>query len=193
MSKGYISLDPTCNKIYIACYVVFNESLFPFAQSPFSTNPNTPFTTTVSLWFPNSTSGSSSDNDSSPSASIPLSTSDFGPSSSSLDFTTSLLPSLLHTSTPIPMVPPPPPSSLPSSLSNISTAPTSSSLPISSSVVPSTSESAPTSSSNPISHNSHPMVTRSKHGMYKPKVLSVQHDYTQSEPPSYAIAAKHSQ
>ena len=152
---------------------MFNESLFPFAQSPFSTNPNTPFTTTVSLWFPNSTSGSSSDNDSSPSASIPLSTSDFGPSSSSLDFTTSLLPSLLHTSTPIPMVPPPPPSSLSSSLSNIST--------------------APTSSSNPISHNSHPMVTRSKHGIYKPKVLSVQHDYTQSEPPSYAIAAKHSQ
>ena len=37
------------------------------------------------------------------------------------------------------------------------------------------------------------MVTRSKHGIYKPKVLSVQHDYTQSEPPSYAIAAKHSQ
>ena len=193
MSKGYIYLDPTCNKIYIACYAVFNESLFPFAQSSFSTNPNTHFTTIVSLWFPNSISSSSSDNDSSPSASIPLSTSNFGPSSSSLDFTTSLLPSLLHTSAPIPMVPPPPPSGLSSSLSNISAAPTASSLPISSSVIPSASESAPNSSSNPASHSSHPVVTRSKHGIYKPKVLSAQHDYTQSEPPSYAITAKHSQ
>ena len=54
----------------------------------------------------------------------------------------------------------------------------------------------PTSASNsssslPISHNSHPMVTRSKHGIYKPKALVVKHDYSEIEPPSYAITAKH--
>ena len=56
----------------------------------------------------------------------------------------------------------------------------------------------PTSASNsssslPISHNSHHMVTRSKHGIYKPKALVVKHDYPETEPPSYAIAAKHPQ
>ena len=46
------------------------------------------------------------------------------------------------------------------------------------------------SSSLTASHNSHPMVTRSKHGIYKPKVLLVKHDYSVIEPPSYAIVAK---
>ena len=30
LSKGYICLDPTSNKIYISCHVLFNETLFPF-------------------------------------------------------------------------------------------------------------------------------------------------------------------
>ena len=37
------------------------------------------------------------------------------------------------------------------------------------------------------------MVTRSKHGIYKPKVLHVKLDYSVTEPPSYAVAAKHPQ
>ena len=37
------------------------------------------------------------------------------------------------------------------------------------------------------------MVTRSKHGIYKPKALQVTHDYTVIEPPPFAIAAKHLQ
>ena len=32
------------------------------------------------------------------------------------------------------------------------------------------------------------MVTRSKHGIYKPKALQVTHDYTMTKPPSFAIA-----
>lgn len=37
------------------------------------------------------------------------------------------------------------------------------------------------------------MVTRSKHGINKPKTLVVKHDYTVTKPPSYSIAAKHPQ
>ena len=47
------------------------------------------------------------------------------------------------------------------------------------------------SSSLPVRPKSHPMVTRSKHGIYKPKVFHVKLDYSVTEPPSYAIAAKH--
>ena len=49
------------------------------------------------------------------------------------------------------------------------------------------------SSSLPTSHNSLPIVTRSKHGIYKPKVLLVKHDYSVTKPPSYAVAGKHPQ
>ena len=37
------------------------------------------------------------------------------------------------------------------------------------------------------------MVTRSKDSIYKPKALVVKHDYSETKPPSYAIAAKHPQ
>ena len=49
------------------------------------------------------------------------------------------------------------------------------------------------SSSLLVPHNSHPMVTRSKHGIYKPKVLHVKLDYFVTEPPSYVVAGKHPQ
>lgn len=42
LSKGYICLDPSTNKIYIAYYVVFNGTLFPFAHSSLYTNPHIP-------------------------------------------------------------------------------------------------------------------------------------------------------
>ena len=161
LSKGYICLNPTSNKIYIACYALFNKSLFPFAQSSFSTDPHTLFTTTFSLWFPYSQSIPSSDvvspvlSDLSP-HSAPIS------SSSYLNLTASLLPSLLQSSFPIPVVPPP--SVIPSSISTVPepivspiTAPPSTDLAISNPNPP---------SSLTIPHNSHPMVTRSKHGIY---------------------------
>ena len=37
------------------------------------------------------------------------------------------------------------------------------------------------------------MVTRSKHGVYKPKALQVHYDYTVTEPPSFAVVANHPQ
>ena len=161
LSKGYICLDPTSNNIYIACYALFNESLFPFAQSSFSTDPHTPFTTTFSLWFPQSQFIPSSDV-------VSLVLSNLSPhsapisSSSSLDLIAFLLLSLLQSSSPIPVVPPP--SVIPSS---ISTVPEPVVFPI---VAPPSTDLAISnpnpSSSLPIPYNSHPMVTRSKHGIY---------------------------
>ncbi|XP_075662968.1 uncharacterized protein LOC142632456 [Castanea sativa] len=93
------------------------------------------------------------------STSDPISTSDSSPSSTSLDLTSSLLPSLFQASTPIPMVLPP--SSLPSSLSTPSNSVVPSlSVPSSNTI---SSSASPSSSSNLISHNSHPIITRSKH------------------------------
>ena len=37
----------------------------------------------------------------------------------------------------------------------------------------------------------HPMVTRSKNGIFKPKALAVATDYTTIEPSSYSVASKH--
>lgn len=51
----------------------------------------------------------------------------------------------------------------------------------------------PTSSNQelvPLSTNTHPMVTRSKNGIFKPKTFAIQADYSCTEPLSYSIAAK---
>ena len=177
LSKGYICLDPTSNKIYIACHVLFNESLFPFAYDSNFTDPNIPFSSSLSSWFPQSESSF----DSSSSESVI--------SSSPPDITSSLIPSFLSPSSPILVVPPP--SDFPSSMSG----PSSSSLFVPTSINPSSSSPIVSVSTTlvPTSTNSHPMITRSKHGIYKPRVMQVQCDYTVTEPPYFAIAPKHPQ
>ena len=162
--------------------------MFPFTQSSFSTDPHTLFTTIFSLWFPNSSSIPSADSVSPVSSGFPSLSASI-PSSTSSNLTTSLLPSLLQASTPI--LVDPPPSNTPSSFSSISDPIVSSTDLIDYNPPPSSDPNH--SSSLPTSHNSHPMVTRSKHGIYKPKVLLVKHDYSMIEPPSYAIVAKHHQ
>ena len=163
LSKGYICLDPSSNRIYIACFVLFNESLFPFTHNSACTNPNIPFTYDFSHCFPSS----------SPSISDPTDVPSSCDSSFPLDLITSLIPSALASSLLILVVPSPPD---PPPIPDVP-------LPISSSI--------PSASSLPITHNTHPMVTRSKHCINKPKALQVTHDYTVIEPPSFAIAAKH--
>ena len=142
---------------------MFNESLFPFTHNSACTNPNIPFTSDFSHCFPSS----------SPSISDPTDVPSSCDSSFSLDLITSLIPSALASSLLILVVPSPPD---PPPIPDVP-------LPISSSI--------PSASSLPITHNTHPMVTRSKHCIYKPKALQVTHDYTVIEPPSFAIAAKH--
>ena len=96
--KGYIYLDPSSNRIYIACFVLFNESLFPFTHNSACTNPNIPFTSDFSHWFPSS----------SPSTFYPTNVPSSCDSSFPLDLITSLIPSALTSSLPIPVVPSPP-------------------------------------------------------------------------------------
>ena len=179
LSKGYICLDPTSNKIYIACHVLFNETLFPLATNPNLTNPHVPFSSSLSDWLsylvPTSLTPSKS-----------VDTPHFSSFLSDFDLVSSLLPSFLSTSSPLLVVPSP-----------IDTPPSVSAsspfvLPVS--VQPSLSSSKPAPLDLvPSSTNTHPMVTRSKHGIYKPKVMQVQCDYTEAEPPSFAIASKHPQ
>lgn len=85
---------------------------------------------------------------------------------------------------------------LSSSISRVPDPPSISPVPISESCsIPTSSKSftciPPTSI--PCSPNSHPIVTRSKHGIHKPKVFRVLTDYTYQEPPTYVVAAKYPQ
>ena len=99
LSKGYICLDPTSNRIYIACHVLFNESLFPFAHDSSLTNPHLPFSSSLSDWFSQPTQIVDESVHTSPTESATVSTPP--------DLTSSLLPSFLSPSIPIPVVPPP--------------------------------------------------------------------------------------
>ena len=179
MSKGYIFLDPTSNRIYISCHVLFNEALFPFA-----TNPHVPFSSSLSEWLSHSVSPPA------PSAPSPFVAT---PNSSSLssdpDLVSSLLPSFLSSSCPILVVPTPI-----ETHSSVSTTPILSLPVLPNSVQPSLSSSNPAATDLvPSSTNTHPMVTRSKHGIYMPRVMQVQCNYTETEPPSFTIASKHPQ
>ena len=180
LSKGYICLDPTSNRIYIACHVLFNESLFPFAHDSSLTDPHIPFSSSLTNWLSQPSQIVDEFVPTSPIEPIAVST--------PRDLTSSLLPSFISPSTPIPVVPP--------SLAVPSSFPTPLSLPT---FVPSSSNSqtVPRVSNSPaivpISTNSHPMLIRSKHGIYKPRVMQVQADYTITEPHSFTIASKHPQ
>ena len=176
LSKGYLCLDPTTNTMYTTCYALLDENVFPFAQKSGLTNPYIPFSNSSIdyVWFLStsppidSTSASSSSPQKSFDEFIPF-TSAF----SSFD-TVSCLPSSSSSSTPsIPSVPIPDPVSS------------------SSSTIPAPNASI---SHNPLPIvNHHPMVTRSKIDIHKPKILKVGSNYTYQEPPSYHAAIKYSQ
>ena len=51
---------------------------------------------------------------------------------------------------------------------------------------------SPPLSTPSVSTKTHPMLTRSKNGIFKPKAYAVQADYAVTEPPSYAVASKFS-
>ena len=164
LSKGYLCLDPTTNKIYTTCYALFNESVFPFADRPDLTTPNVPFSSPISnsTWF--------SVNSDVSSLSFAAPSSSPSPLSSFPDsFRLALLQSNSCNS-----------DSHFSSFSSPSSVPT---LPLSVS----------SESSSSILVNNHPMVTRSKLGIHKPKVLKVGTDYTFQEPTSFTVAVKHPQ
>ena len=110
LTKGYICLDPSSNRIYIACHVLFNESLYSFALDYDFTDPHIPFSSSLPNWF----SLSSPPVD----TSVHASSTESAIGSIPPDFTSSILPSFLSSPCPIPVVPPPLtiPSSIPTSL-----------------------------------------------------------------------------
>ena len=149
LSKGYLCLDPTTNKIYINCYVLFNESVFPFSDRSDLIASNVPFSSPISdsTWF------SINSNVSSPSSAAPS----FSPSP------LSSFPDSFHLAL------------LQSDSCNSDSHFSSSSIP---SFVPALPLSVSSKSSSSILVNNHPMVTRSKLGIHKPKFLKVGTNYT---------------
>ena len=51
---------------------------------------------------------------------------------------------------------------------------------------------SPPISAPTVSTNTHPMLTRSNNGIFKPKAYVVQANYAMIEPPSYVVASKFS-
>ena len=165
LSKGYMCLDPITNKVYTTCYTLFNENVFPFAINPKFTHAHISFSSDVfdAQWLSvNTTSTDSHSTSSFPSL-----------SSTSVD---SFPFDLFQPSFPISCVPGPPSTSLTASSSIPSFIPAATSLYSSSSAssrsiipVSSTTISDPTDSI--VLVNTYPMITRSKLGIHKPKVL----------------------
>ena len=176
MSKRYIYLDPSINRIYIACYAICNESLISFVVDSAYANPHLPFSSDISQWLCPSQSLSSTSGTFASTYVLP----NINSTSTLPDLTSFILPSFLSSSCPIPSIP----SQIDTPLSILASIP----LPIpsnpDSSSPPSTSNpmfvsAIPESSSHtvlstnivPVTQNAHPMITRSKHGIYKPKAM----------------------
>lgn len=62
LSKGNLCLDLSTNTAYTACYALFNEDAFPFANKSDLITFHVPFLISVldSKWFPNTSASTSS-------------------------------------------------------------------------------------------------------------------------------------
>ena len=208
-SKGYLCFDPIAHRLYTSRHVLFNESVFPGLKhaskaTAVATDSHKPLS--LDLWL-----------------NTPLSSCSLLPNVTATD-PLSAIESVLHTSIqsaphlPTPEFPHLPNRSnaslphftaasdafsLPTSPSHINPdTPISSSPNISSSPSTLVHSSAAPSVSNPTSTipivslppPTHPMQTRSKNGIFKPKLGYIAKvDYSTTEPTSYTIASKHPQ
>ena len=170
LSKGYICYEPQSQKVYITSHVIFHESVFPTLPAPLSA--------------PSCSAGSDS-----PSFDLWLSTLLPTSAATPLSAISDVLPSFINPSFTTPR------SDTASNVSTDAVLPLSSTLVPTSSVVP--SQSASFESTNSVlqsdssSHpNTHPMLTRSKHGTFKPKAFAIVRDYFQVEPPSFNVASR---
>jgi hypothetical protein len=206
-SKGYTCFDPSTHRFYTSRHVLFNENTFPgliTSQQPNSLSPNSTFSpdcwlnTLLSLHscthsqVPSSASLDSNLSDrtlsplsnSSPQAllSIDLSSVPITSPSTLTSNTISSLPITPNITPSLPIISP--------AASNLP-------LPIVSPDIPTLPLNTASSHPNPIAPpttSQHPMQTRSKSGIFKPKLGYAAHiDYTTTEPPSYKIAAQHPQ
>lgn len=174
-SKGYVCLDPISNNLCTARHVLFNETKFPFpnlvSSSQLSISPSS-----HSLWFSNLLYFHSLNQ---PSLLGPL------PSSHPMSSH-----STLPNSPPSIPYSPPTTQSLPNVLVPISN----SSNPITQSTSPSTPLPGQNSSAQPlpvVPVNQHPMQTRSKSGISKPKFCYKATRLFLTEPLNYKIASSY--
>uniref|UniRef100_A0A2N9FT93 Integrase catalytic domain-containing protein n=1 Tax=Fagus sylvatica TaxID=28930 RepID=A0A2N9FT93_FAGSY len=170
-TKGYICLDPISHRIYISRHFVFNESEF----LPHLSLPSAAHTVHVTSTF-----------DPLPWLLVMMH------SCSHIPLVDPLSPSV-HIPITLPDSPPLPPIITPSSVS-AEPIPT----PPSESITEPHSSGSATAPSPPplpiplVPINTHPMHTRSKHGIFKPKLFhTITTDYNHTEPPTYNIASKY--
>uniref|UniRef100_A0A2N9GG32 Integrase catalytic domain-containing protein n=1 Tax=Fagus sylvatica TaxID=28930 RepID=A0A2N9GG32_FAGSY len=182
-SKGYICLDPTNHRIYISRHVLFNETEFLSHLSSHSRPTPSPVTSTFDPipWLSVFSHTCTPHLNSAPLTSISAIPTSLDPISSSLhaEFGSNTTFPIAPSSNPTPPIestsyPPP-------SLESI--------LPPSSPIA--SLQSSDQSTIPPAPINTHPMHTRSKNGIYKPKTFhTATLDYTQTEPPTYHTASK---
>uniref|UniRef100_A0A2N9GH47 Integrase catalytic domain-containing protein n=1 Tax=Fagus sylvatica TaxID=28930 RepID=A0A2N9GH47_FAGSY len=196
-TKGYLCLDPITKRLYVSRHVLFNETIFPglthstdalHSSATHIISPNTWMTTipsshTCSHTPPLPTLPTESNTASPTNTSLPLplpnsplpspfSSAESHSSSAESHSSSAESHSSPTSPTPIPATSPTP---IPTSIT-LTTLPTPS-LPVPS-----------------VPPNTHPMQTRSKNGIFKPKLGYAAHtDYTLIEPTTYATASKHPQ
>jgi hypothetical protein len=173
---GYICLNPATQRTYIPRHVLFNETEFLPHLTPPSNPVARPEPVTSQLdslpWLLVMLHTC-------PSASVPSAS--CPPADISQPITDSpLLPHI--TLTPPPLVEPISSSNIPFPTSAVPIAP------------PIPDLQSPPLPPSPATLNTHPMQTRSKHGIFKPKVYhTLSTDYTHIEPPTYQLASKYPQ
>ena len=192
-SKGYTCLDPSSHRIYTSRHVLFNETVFPGLHTS-DQSKSSPQITALSfdIWL----------NTLHP---LHCCAQNQAPIPTVLD-SIPTLPPTLHTDTPIipsasvlphsPNQSPAVPILVPCPDSSF-TAPTPDAIPLSTHPSESTllpSEPSTTTSDTTLPISQQPMQTRSKNGIYKPKLgYAAQVDYNLTEPSSYMAAAQHPQ
>jgi hypothetical protein len=174
-AKGYICFDPKSRRYYTSRHVIFTESVFPFTKSLVSSSSSqiSPTWLQTNLYFHECPltslfgTGPTSNTPSLPHI-LPSGQSSTEASSCSSQPESSLLPSQSESSVnPTPTVAP--------------------SIPFTSTELVSTSSVAPPAPPPP----HHPMQTRAKSGIFKPKRAhhTTAIDYLQTEPPTFKIAS----
>uniref|UniRef100_A0A2N9IIJ0 Reverse transcriptase Ty1/copia-type domain-containing protein n=1 Tax=Fagus sylvatica TaxID=28930 RepID=A0A2N9IIJ0_FAGSY len=200
-TKGYLCQDPISKRLYISRHVLFNETEFPALKPDMHTTsqPSVPNSYSPDSWFTHLLSTHTSLSCTScPNSTGPIPFDQNLPSQSLIDTsTTSIHPSNIQLVISDHLAAHTPP------VANPHTQPAHTNIPAPDSA--DTSTLAPDSADTsipappippllPTLSNTHPMQTRSKHGIFKPKPCYTAHlDYAFTEPPNFKIASQLSQ
>uniref|UniRef100_A0A2N9J182 Integrase catalytic domain-containing protein n=1 Tax=Fagus sylvatica TaxID=28930 RepID=A0A2N9J182_FAGSY len=190
-TKGYICLNPATQRTYISKHVLFNETEF-LPHLTLSSNTVTQPEPITSQF------------DSLPWLLVTLHTCPFAYASASVPSASASVPSasasascppatIPHPITDFPLLPHitlTPPLSV-EHISSFNTPFPTSAVPL---APPIPNLQSPPLPPSPATLNTHPMQTRSKHGIFKPKIYhTISTDYTHIEPPTYQLASKYPQ